>query len=227
MTITDVRCEYCKKTFRREKTLMVHMCERKRRHMHKGEKHVQLAFRSYQLFYRVGTYSKKEKTFDDFASSQYYTAFVKYAEYCIDLKVDDVPEYTTWLLKNQIRIDRWCSDRNFSAWIKTRLKTETPDRAIERTILFMQDWGKENNQVWNEYFRLVAPNLAVFHICSGKVSPWVVYGSSQAQALIDSLSGEQLQMVSDYVDPYHWQNVIKTRQEDFAWVEGILVGANL
>mgnify|MGYP003679764461 FL=1 len=67
----------------------------------------------------------------------------------------------------------------------------------------------------------------MFHICSGKVSPWVVYGSSQAQALIDSLSGEQLQMVSDYVDPYHWQNVIKTRQEDFAWVEGILVGANL
>ena len=221
------KCEYCNKVFKRENTLSVHMCERKRRYMAKDEKDVQLAYRSYQLFYRIGTNAKGAKTFDDFASSQYYTAFVKYAKYCIELRIDDVPEYTRWLLKNQVRIDRWTSDRNFAAWIKTRLKTESPDRAIERTVLFLKEWSNESGHNWNEYFRTVAPNLAVFHICSGKISPWIVYGSSQAQGLLDKLSTEQIQMVTDYIDPYHWQRVMKTNAEDFTWVEGILEEANL
>jgi hypothetical protein len=195
--------------------------------MSKDDKEVQLAYRSYQLFYRIGTNAKSEKSFDDFASSQYYTAFVKYARYCIDLRVDDVPEYTRWLLKNQVRIDRWTSDRNFAAWIKTRLKTESADRAIERTILFMREWGKETNNDWNEYFRLVAPNLAVFHICSGKISPWIVYASSQAQGLLEKLTSEQIQMITDYIDPYYWQRVMKTHAEDFKWVEGIMEEAQL
>ncbi len=179
------------------------------------------------MFYRIGTNAKGEKSFDEFASSQYYTAFVKYAKYCIELRVDDVPEYTRWLLKNQVRIDRWTSDRNFSAWIKTRLKTESADRAIERTILFMHEWAKETKHEWNEYFRLVAPNLAVFHICSGKISPWVMYSSSQAQELLEKLSTEQIQMVTDYIDPYHWQRVMKTHAEDFKWAEGIMEEAHL
>ncbi len=226
--MTEVfKCEYCKKVFKRESTLAVHMCERKRRYMAKEDKDVQLAYRSYQLFYRIGTNAKSEKSFDEFASSQYYTAFVKYAKYCIELRVDDVQEYTRWLLKNQVRIDRWTSDRNFAAWIKTRLKTESADRAIERTILFMREWAKENGCEWNDYFRTVAPNLAVFHICSGKISPWIVYASSQAQELLEKLTSEQIQMVTDYIDPYYWQRVMKTHAEDFAWVEGIMVEAHL
>jgi hypothetical protein len=226
--MTEVfKCEYCKKVFKRESTLAVHMCERKRRYMSKDDKDVQLAYRSYQLFYRIGTNAKGEKSFDEFVASQYYTAFVKYAKYCIDLRVDDVQEYTRWLLKNQVRIDRWTSDRNFAAWIKTRLKTESADRAIERTILFMREWAKETGCEWNEYFRLVAPNLAVFHICSGKISPWVMYSSSQAQELLEKLSSEQIQMVSDYIDPYYWQRVMKTHAEDFKWVEGIMEEAHL
>ena len=38
------------------------MCERKRRYMAKEDKDVQLAFRSYQLFYRIGTNSKSAKS---------------------------------------------------------------------------------------------------------------------------------------------------------------------
>lgn len=226
--MTDVyKCEYCNKVFKRESTLSVHMCERKRRYMSKNDKDVQLAFRSYQLFYRIGTNAKGDKSFDDFAASQYYTAFVKYAKYCIDLRVDDVAEYTRWLLKNQVRIDRWTSDRNFAAWIKTRLKTESHDRAIERTIMFLQEWSKESGNNWNEYFRIIPPNLAVFHICSGKISPWLIYGSSQAQELLDKLSSEQIKMVTDYIEPIYWQRVIQTRPEEMTWVEGILEEANL
>jgi hypothetical protein len=35
-------CEHCKSKFSKEKTLVVHMCEQKRRHLAIGEKHVQI-----------------------------------------------------------------------------------------------------------------------------------------------------------------------------------------
>jgi hypothetical protein len=221
------KCEYCNKTFKKESTLVVHMCERKRRYMQKDEKHVQLGYRAYQLFYRIGTNSKKEKTYEDFSGSQYYTAFVKFGSYCIDLKIDDVPDYTEWLLRNQIKLDKWTSDQNFNMWIKNRLKTESVDRAVERTVLFMQEWGEHNANEWNSYFDAVPTNLGVFHICSGKISPWVIYASDKAQALLDRFNEEQLKMVIEYINPGFWQKHMKTKTEDFSWVKEVLQQANL
>ena len=221
------KCEYCNKSFAKESTLAVHMCEKKRRHMNRNEKHVQLGYRAYQLFYRIGTNSKKDKTYEEFASSQYYIAFVKFGSYCVDLHVDDVPGLTTWLLKNQIKIDRWTSDQVFNDWLKSRLKTESVDRAFERTVLFMQNWANENNCAWNEYFEKVSSNMAVFHICSGKISPWVLFASNAAQEFLDKLNPEQLQMVVDYIDVPYWQRTFKKYPEDFSWVQKVLSEASL
>lgn len=221
------KCEYCNKSFKRENTLAVHLCERKRRYMQKDEKHVQMGYRSYQLFYKIGTNSKKDKTYDDFAGSQYYTAFVKFGSYCMDLKVDDVPNYTEWLLRNQIKLEKWASDTNFNNWIKNRLKTESVDRAVERTVLFMHEWGENNANEWNTYFDAVPTNLGVFHICSGKISPWVIYASNRAQTLLDRFNEEQLKMVIEYIDPYYWQKHMKTKSDDFDWVKQLLQQADL
>ena len=59
-------------------------------------------------------------------------------------------------------LHKWASDRTFNEWIIVRLKTESPDRAVERTILFLEEWAKENNDKWYNYFTNVSPSLAVF-----------------------------------------------------------------
>ena len=221
------KCEYCNKSFKRERTLSVHVCEPKRRALQKDSKHVQLAFRAYQLFYKIGTNAKKEKTYEEFSSGQYYNAFVKFGSYCIDLKIDDVTNFVTYLIKDQIPIDRWASDIHFNKWIKQRLKSESVDRAVERTVLFMQEWGEDNANEWNTYFDVVPSNLAVFHICAGKISPWVLYVSQRAQGLLDRLNEEQIKMIIEYIDPHHWQIKIKRNQKDFDWVEKLLTNADL
>jgi len=220
-------CEYCNKSFKRESTLAVHACEPKRRHLQQNQKHVQMGFRAYQLFYKIGSNSKKQKTYTDFAGSQYYTAFVKFGNYCTDLKVDDVPSFTTWLLKNNKPLDRWAKDSNFNEWIKERLRTESADRAVERTVLFLQEWGENNENDWNAYFEAVPTNLAVFHICAGKISPWVLYASNRAQGLLERLNEEQIKMVLEYIDPHVWQIRIKRKQTDFDWVKQLLAKADL
>jgi len=221
------KCEYCKKSFKKESTLAVHRCEKKRRHLQQSEKHVQLGFRAYQLFYVIGTNSKKEKTYQDFAESQYYTAFVKYGNYCIDLRIDDVPSLTKWLLTNSIRIDRWTSDREYAKWTKERQKTESVDRAIERSIMFLQEWAAQNNTVWNSYFDIIPENTATFHICNGKISPWVVFASNKAQEMLDRMNPEQIKLIVDYVDIDYWQKLFHKNPDDFNWVQKLLKEANM
>jgi hypothetical protein len=220
-------CNYCSKSFKKESTLAVHMCEQKRRHMQKNEKHVQLGFRSYQLFYKIGTNAKKDKTYEDFAKSQYYISFCKFGYYCRDIGIDDVPGYTTWLVKNGTRLDNWGKDKQFTKWMKERLKNESVDRGVERTILFLQSWAEENNTEYNNYFNNVAPSLAVFHICSGKISPWILFTSIPAQALIDRMNAEQLKMITDYLDVDYWQRTMSVNPQDSKWVTGILEQAGI
>ena len=220
-------CNYCSKSFKKESTLAVHMCEQKRRHMQKGDKHVQLGFRSYQLFYKIGTNAKNDKTYEDFAKSQYYIAFCKFGYYCRDIGIDDVPGYTTWLVKNGTRLDNWGKDKQFTKWMKERLKSESVDRGVELTILFLQTWSEENNTQYHNYFNNIAPSLAVFHICSGKISPWVLFTSVAAQGLIDRMNAEQLKMITDYLEIDYWQRTMSVNPQDSKWVEGILEQAGL
>ncbi len=92
-------CRYCEKGFVKETSLAVHLCEPKRRHQEQSERGVQLGFQAYLRFYEITQGSAKLKTFDDFAKSPYYRAFVKFGRYCVDLKAINPARLTEWLLK--------------------------------------------------------------------------------------------------------------------------------
>ena len=79
----NYKCEHCGKLFAKEKTLVVHLCEQKRRHLSKNEKHVQMGLMTYQKFYEITQKAKQPKTFEEFAKSPYYTAFVKFGSFKI------------------------------------------------------------------------------------------------------------------------------------------------
>ena len=77
-----MECRWCKKSFKSETTLAVHMCVKKRRFADKDMSHIRLAHRAFQIFYEINTSATKPKTIEDFIVSQYYEAFVKYGRAC-------------------------------------------------------------------------------------------------------------------------------------------------
>ena len=70
-------------------------------------------------------------------------------------------------------------------------------------------------------------NVFVFHICSGKISPWIIFASDKAQQVLEQMNEEQISMIVDYIDPDHWQRVFKRNTEDFEWTQQILEQAGL
>ena len=85
MESTLNKCTYCGKEFIRDRTLQVHLCEPKRRHLQKNEKWVQNAFMVFQRFYEIHQHNVKPKTYDAFCASAYYNAFVKFGRYIMHI----------------------------------------------------------------------------------------------------------------------------------------------
>ena len=88
------KCKYCQREFSRETTLSVHVCEQKIRFQHKDDPANRMGFQNFLKFYETTQGSSKLKTYDDFATSPYYKAFVKYGNYCVSSKVINPARYT-------------------------------------------------------------------------------------------------------------------------------------
>lgn len=222
-------CRYCTKQFQRERSLDVHLCEPKRRHLEQHERGVQLGYQSYLKFYEMTQGSAKLKTVDDFISSQYYKAFVKFGRYCVDIRVVNTTQFLDWLLKNNKKIDNWCKDSVYEEYLLWWLPKEPVQDALERALKEMEEYASNNSGLasFNHYFRYGNTNRICHHIVSGRVSPWCIYNCSSGIEWLDTLTTENLAIVMPYINPDIWRRKFEDYPSDTEWAKHVLREAGL
>lgn len=228
--MTKFVCKYCKKSYSKESTLTAHLCEPKRRYQQQNETRVQLGFKSYLRFYEVSQGSAKLKTYDDFATSPFYNAFVKYGGYCVSIRCINVNSFTDWLLKNNKKLDHWCSDKLYEEWMTEYLRKEHVQDALERALKEMQEYADNNSELINQYsdyFRAGNGNRICHHIVSGRISPWVIFNCGSGVNFLSGLREDQVDIILPYIDPDFWQRKFKDYLADSEWVKHILSQAGL
>ena len=213
------KCTYCGKTFAKERTLQVHLCEPKRRYMQRDEKWVVNAFMVFQRFYQIHQHNSKSKTYDDFVKSSYYNAFVKFGRFIMHINPLYPEKYIEFVLRSKIKLDHWARDDLYETYLIEALKSEPVEAALQRSIATMMDWATEQNVQWADYFRLVNTSRGVQHIQTGKISPWLVLGCDAGKKMLQSFSDEQLQMIQTYIDPEFWRNKFKNYPADHLFVQ--------
>ena len=198
-------CEFCKKEFAKESSIAVHMCEPKRRRTQKEEAGVRIGFQAFIRFYEVHQGSAKLKTYDDFCDSSYYNAFVKFGRYCVNTRVVAPSRFMDWLLKNNKKIDRWCSDAIYTEYLVWYLPVEAVDDALARAIEFSLEWAEKHSTPSHDCLRYGSTNGMCYAVASGRISPWVIYNSESGQKFLTELSTEQVQIIWPYIDSDVWQ----------------------
>lgn len=227
---TSYECRHCGKGFAKESTLTVHLCEQKRRAQQQTETGVQLGFKSYLRFYETTQGSAKLKTYEDFSSSPYYNAFVRYGRYLVGIRAVNSVSFTDWLLKNNKKLDYWCKDSLYTEWLHEYIKREATQDALERALKEMQKYADEHPELKNgftDYFRYGNTNRIIHHITSGRVSPWIIYNCRSGVDFLDSLTEDQVAIILPYIDPEFWQRKFKDYLADTEWVKDILQKAGL
>jgi len=223
-------CKYCDKSFLKLSTLSVHLCEPKRRWQQESETGVQLGLRAYLRFYETTQGSARLKSYADFVASPYYNAFVKFGRYCQDIRCINFVNYLDWLLKNNKKIDHWCSDGLYTEWLPDYVKREAVSDALERALREMESYAESNTDLkggFGDYFRYGNSNRICFHISTGRISPWVVFNCATGVEFLDSVTEEQIGMILPMIDPDSWQRRFREYLADVEWVRDILAKAGL
>jgi hypothetical protein len=223
----NYKCEHCGKLFAKEKTLVVHVCEQKRRHMSRQEKHVQAGLLTYQRFYELTQKGKSQKTFDDFASSSYYTAFVKFGSFLVNTNPIYPERFIDYVVKSGVKLDHWCRDELYNAYLSELIKIEPADGAIQRTISNMMEWGEKNSSPWEHYFKYVNLNRATHDIREGLISPWILLNTKSGKELLKNMNDEQLEIVGPIIDPQYWMRKFKSLPADFELVKDVIKEAKI
>lgn len=217
----NFQCDFCGREFLRETTIVKHLCETKRRYHDKDKHGNRIAYSAWIQFYTKHS-NKKKKEYMDFAKSAYYTAFVKFGNYCIDAQVINVNRYVDWLLKNQISIDTWNRDTNYTKFVIDYLKTEDPLDAIARSIETTAKLAIDEKIQTHDVFRYGNKNKICFEITKGKISPWMLYHSTSGLDFISKLDKTQEKMIIIYIDPEQWAIKFKKQNNIINEVKALL-----
>jgi hypothetical protein len=222
-------CQYCNRKYAKESTLTNHSCEPKRRYQQENEIGVQWALQAYKIFYET-TQSGRQRDYQDFVNSSYYTAFVKYGRYCHSIHCINLAAYTRWLLRNNRKLDRWTSDQFYTEWLLEYLRKENVRDAMTRSIETMSKYAQQHPELRNgyrDYFRLVNENRICYHISTGRISAWVVYHCDSGVDFLNRLNTDQVATVIDFIDPAYWQKCFRDLAEDTEFARHILEAAGL
>jgi hypothetical protein len=215
------KCVHCNKSFMQEKTLVAHMCERKRRALQRDEKRVQAGFMAYNRFWQLTQNAKVAKTYDNFADSSYYNAFVKFGSFINNVNPIYPSKFIDYVIKSGVKLDHWCRDELYEKYLFEMIKVEPVESAVQRSLASMMDWADEHSAEFAHYFLYTSLNKAVSDIKNGKVSPWVILNTQSGQTMVKKMSDEQLNMIAPAFDVPYWLRKFKEYPADVALVKEI------
>jgi len=220
-------CTYCGKSFQKERTLQVHVCEPKRRHLQKNEKWVQNGFMVFQRFYQVHQNNSKPKTYDQFCDSSYYNAFVKFGSFISNVKPLYTEKYIDWVVCSGVKLDHWCRDELYEKYVNQLILKESMETAIERSIETMMEWSEDISSPWNDYFRYASLNRVTRDVKDGKVSPWLLLNCKSGKEMLGKFNDEQLGFVYEVLDPKHWALRFRRQPGDVEVIKQVAKESNL
>jgi hypothetical protein len=200
----------------------VHLCEAKRRRQEQNERGVQLGLQAYLRFYETTQGSAKLKTFDDFAESPYYRAFVKFGRYCVNIRAINPARFIDWVLKQNKKIDHWCRDSIYTEYLLDYLKVEAVSDALARAIEFSIEWGEQKQSPPHDCLRYGNSNAMCAAVAAGRISPWVIFNCDSGQKFLSELNAEQVAMIWPYIDADIWQRKFKDYPADQEWAREML-----
>ena len=224
-TSSEHKCEFCGKEFKREQTLLAHVCKQKLRDQERKSPDGQLAFAVYDKFYQQT--QRKTRTWEQFASSPYYNGFTKFAKYIRSMDVVNPMLFVDWVIKNNIRLEQWGKDSTYERYLTQLLANESVDSAITRTIEYMHEWADQHNLTFDQYMYHAGSNRITHDIVSGRITPWILYGTRTGQSVLSSLNEEQVHLIIKYIDPNVWSKKIQDQQEDMNVVAAVCASAGI
>lgn len=214
MTKQEHVCEFCSKSFVKESSLMAHACAKKMRWLDKSNKNVIVAFTSWKRFYHLTQPKRKEKTYKDFVESNFYNEFVNFGRWMNDTSVVHPNTYVDYVIKGNFKLKDWTKNSVYEIYLRELTVKEAPEDALERSIVWIQNWCKQSNIETDKFFETISTNKLVDALRAGRISPWLLFLSLDPQSVMNRFDNSQLKLLDNLLDTKTWHYKLKKYQKD-------------
>ena len=147
---------------------------------------------------------------------------MRYGMYCVEAGVVNPMAYVDYLLKNNVSLDSWNSDKVYTTYLIFYLRDEDPLDAIKRSVEYMLNIAETENVQLQDVFRYVNSNKICHHIATGKISPWMLYRSKSGVEFLTNLNQDQQGIIFEYIDPERWAIKFKREADSVKQIEEII-----
>lgn len=213
-TVPVYKCRFCDKEYKREESVTTHKCLKRDRYNDRESRHMREAYRLYVEFMNFHhlAMKKSEEPLMAFIKSKYFNDFFEFAEYILDSEILNKDKFVTEILTSGKPVYEWRTHKTLEEWVLKNIREEHPRRAIERSIMALDEWGTATENDWWTFFDNASTERAIMWFEMGKVSPWLIYvaNPTSGNRLLNRMSDTELSYLFKFIDPTYYQ--IKTIQ---------------
>lgn len=220
--MNEHKCDYCNKAFKHESSLLKHMCVKKRRASERNQPHVLLALELFDAWYNRAMGSKRKKTWDDFNNSRYYNDFIRLSTWVQANNLIDHRRLIDWIVKNEVPAYKWGKESTLAEWHKYIQSNETAERALEKCVLYMEEWAADKDLEWKDYWAYATDPRLIHDIKMGKISPWIFLTVAQVRERVEALPPEMLGEIANAIDLEYWARRIDAHKPTVIWIRELL-----
>ena len=195
-------CHYCDKKFTHEMTYMNHVCKERLRHDELRSPIGQAAYAYYCEWMKL--YKRKAPPIETFATSRYYTAFVKFSKYAIDVSLPSPNMFIRLMCDRDISPTLWARSQCYSIYLEFYDKSVEPLDQVQNSILTLFDiCDKENVAIDKVFVHLQAARINEL-LRLRKLSPWLIFCSGTFGSFLKTIPQDDWTEMSKIVNPSYW-----------------------
>lgn len=218
-------CHYCGKNFTHETSFMNHFCKERERYEELRSPIGQAAYAYYCEWMRL--YRRKPPSIDTFATSRFYTSFVRFAQHVNVISLPSADMFVRLMCERDISPTLWTRDQCYSIYLEFYDKAYDPIEQVRVSVETLIDIaGKEQIEL-SAVFKHIGPAKVIELLRLRKLSPWFIFCSAKFGEFLKTLPAEDWAEMSKVINPIYWSEKLDTNKALVADIIDISNGIGL
>jgi len=170
---------------------------------------------------------RKPPPIETFASSTYYSSFIKFAIYCKETGIADSELYVDLMVKEQISPALWMRSEAYNVYLEHVDKRADPYQQAEQTIKTLEILADRLDVPVTEVISKLHYGEMLELIQQRKLSPWILFCSGKFKAWVAKLDPHEHELLMKNIGIAYWSMLLEKKTEIVKDMKAITQGIGI
>jgi hypothetical protein len=205
------KCHHCGKPFTLERAYMNHRCHQ----MDKADMLKTAVGQSAYAHYSAWMIKMRRRPppIDTFATSSYFTQFIKFAEFCRDVGLPSPDKYVELMVDRKISPSLWTRNECYSIYLEWNDRQSTPYEQATISVDTILKIAEAAEKTPADAFKVLEPSEIVQFLIERKFTPWLLLCSKAFKEKLQVMSEDEQKQIMRLIGINYWATKLERNPE--------------